>query len=34
MNWMLAKKADVDRINHPCQEGGRSLMKMEKNTKP
>ena len=22
MNWMLAKKADVDRIYLPCQEGG------------
>ena len=35
MNWMLAKKADVDRIYLPCQEGGRSLMNLEKkNTKP
>ena len=30
MNWMLAKKADVDRIYLPCQEGGRSLMNLEK----
>ena len=30
MNWMLAMKADVDRIYHPCQEGGRSLMNLEK----
>ena len=34
MNQMLAKKADVDRIYHPYQEGGRSLMNLEKNTKP
>ena len=27
---MLAKKADVDRIYLPCQEGGRSLMNLEK----
>ena len=33
MNWMLAKKADVDRIYLPCQEDGRSLMNLEKNTK-
>ena len=33
MNQMLAKKADVDRIYLPCQEGGRSLMNLEKNTK-
>ena len=33
MNWMLAKKADVDRIYIPCQEGGRSLMNMEKEYK-
>ena len=30
MNWMLAKKADVDRIYLPSQEGGRSLMNLEK----
>ena len=30
MNQMLAKKADVDRIYLPCQEGGRSLMNLEK----
>ena len=29
MNWMLAKKADVDRIYLPCQEGGRLLMNLE-----
>ena len=29
MNWMLAKKADVDRIYLPCQEGGRSVMNLE-----
>ena len=28
MNWMLAEKADVDRIYLPCQEGGRSLMNL------
>ena len=28
-NQMLAKKADVDRIYLPCQEGGRSLMNLE-----
>ena len=33
MNWMLAKKPDVDRIYLPCQEGGRSLVNLEKNTK-
>ena len=33
MNWMLAKKADVDRIYLPCQEGGRSLMNLEKGYK-
>ena len=33
MNWMLAKKADVDRIYIPCQEGGRSLMNLEKEYK-
>ena len=33
MNWMLAKKADVDRIYLPCQEGGRSLMNLEKKYK-
>ena len=30
MNWMLAKKADVDRIYLPSQEGERSLMNLEK----
>ena len=30
MNQMLAKKADVDRIYLPMQEGGRSLMYLEK----
>ena len=34
MNWMLAKKADVDRIYLPCQEGGRSLMNLKKDSKP
>ena len=33
MKWMLAKKADVDRIYLPCQEGGRSLMNLEKEYK-
>ena len=33
MNLMLAKKADVDRIYLPCQEGGRSLMNLEKEYK-
>ena len=33
MNWMLAKKADVDRIYLPCQKGGRSLMNLEKEYK-
>ena len=33
MNWMLAKKEDVDRIHLPCQEGGRSLMNLEKEYK-
>ena len=33
MNWMLAKKADVDRIYLPCQEAGRSLMNLEKGYK-
>ena len=33
MNWMLAKTADVDRIYLPCQEGGRSLMNLEKEYK-
>ena len=33
MNWMLAMKADVDRIYIPCQEGGRSLMNLEKEYK-
>ena len=29
MNRMLAKKAHVDRLDLPCQEGGRSLMNLE-----
>ena len=33
MNQMLARKADVDRIHLPCQEGGRSLMDLEKEYK-
>ena len=33
MNQMLAKKADVDRIYLLCQEGGRSLMNLEKEYK-
>ena len=33
MNQMLAMKADVDRIYLPCQEGGRSLMNLEKKHK-
>ena len=33
MNRMLAKKVDVDRIYLPCQEGGRSLMNLEKEYK-
>ena len=33
MNQMLAKKVDVDRIYLPCQEGGRSLMNLEKEYK-
>ena len=33
MNQMLAKKADVDRIYLPCQEGGRSLGNLEKEYK-
>ena len=33
MNWMLAKRADVDRIYLPCQEGGISLMNLEKEYK-
>ena len=33
MNQMLAKKADVDRIYLSCQEGGRSLMNLEKEYK-
>ena len=32
-NLMLVKKADVDRIYLPCQEGGRSLMNLEKEYK-
>ena len=30
MKQMLAQKADADRIYLPCQEGGRSLMNLEK----
>ena len=30
MDQMPAKNADVDRIYLPCQEGGRSLMNLEK----
>ena len=33
MNWMLAKKADEERIYLPCQEGGRSLTNLEKEYK-
>ena len=33
MNWILAMKADVYRIYPPCQEGGRSLMNLEKEYK-
>ena len=33
MNWMLAKKANVGSIYLPCQEGGRSLMSLEKEYK-
>ena len=33
MNQMLAKRADLDRIYCPCQEGGRLLMNMEKEYK-
>ena len=33
MDQMLAKKADVDRIYLPCQEGGRSLINLEKEYK-
>ena len=33
MNWMLAKKPDVDRIYLPCQEGGRSLMNLQNKYK-
>ena len=33
VNQMLAMKADVDRIYLPCQEGGRSLMNLEKEYK-
>ena len=33
MNWMLAKKADVERIYLPCQEGRRSLINLEKEYK-
>ena len=33
LNQMLAMKADVDRIYLPCQEGGRSGMNLEKESK-
>ena len=33
MNWMLAKKADEDMKYLPYQEGGRSLMNLEKKYK-
>ena len=33
MNWMVARKAAVDRIYLPCQEGARSLMNLEKEYK-
>ena len=33
MNQMLANKADIDRIYLSCQEGGRSLMNLEKEYK-
>ena len=33
MKHMLAKKAVVDRIYLPCQEGGRSLMNLKKEYK-
>ena len=33
MNQMLAMKANVDSIYLPCQEGGRSLMNVEKGYK-
>ena len=33
MDQMLANKAAVDRIYLPCQEGGRSLMNLEKEYK-
>ena len=33
MNQMLDKKADVDKIYPPCQEGGRSVMNLEKEYK-
>ena len=33
MNQMLTKKEDADRIYLPCQEGGRSLMNLEKECK-
>ena len=33
MNQMLAMRADVHRIYLPCQEGGRSLMNLEKEYK-
>ena len=33
MNWMLTKKADVDRIYIQFQEGGRSLMSLKQEYK-
>ena len=33
MNQMLAKKADVDMIYLPCQEGGTSLMNLKREYK-
>ena len=33
LNWMPAMNADVDRIYLPCQEGGTSLMNLEKEYK-
>ena len=33
MNWILVRKADVDRIYLPCQEGRGSLMDLEKEYK-
>ena len=33
INWVLAKKADVDRILLSFEEGGRSLMNLDKEYK-